>query len=196
MATYFISDTHFGHKNILKYDNCPHANLEEYNNDIITKWNNTVKDTDIVWFLGDLAMTNNKQVLTEYISKLNGKKFMIKGNHDNRPTSFYREAGFIECYDHPIILKGFFILSHEPMYMTPDMPYFNIYGHVHIHPAYITKTPNTMCVCACRHNYTPVRIPAYDTYQKPEDTVNKELEELCHGATGEENDILERVPVC
>lgn len=181
MATYFISDLHLGHKNIIKYDNCPHADIDEYNNDIIAKWNSAVGKYDKVWLLGDLSLSTNRELLSGWIKQLNGIKMMVLGNHDNRKASFYREAGFAECYDHPVILKHFFILSHEPLFITPGMPYYNIFGHVHNHSAFKTETDNTMCVCACRHNWTPIRIPVFDEYEDTyNDTVNDELSENRH----------------
>lgn len=58
--TWFISDTHFGHVNILKYDERPFADIEEMNEELIKRWNKKVKNGDTVWFLGDFAMFNKK----------------------------------------------------------------------------------------------------------------------------------------
>lgn len=166
MKNFFISDTHFGHKNVLAYDNAPFASIEEYDEAIIKRWNEVVGNDDIVYHLGDFSLTSNIEKLTGWINRLNGRKRLVMGNHDNRKVQFYYEAGFERVYDHPVILRGFFILSHEPMYMTPDMPYYNIYGHVHNHPAFHTETDNTMCVCACRHDYYPIEIKKFNECQQ------------------------------
>lgn len=163
--TFFAADTHFQHKNVLAYDSCPHATIDEHDADIIKKWNSTVRDGDIVWFLGDLTLSHRCDVIENFAKKLRGRKRMIMGNHDSRPIDFYYKCGFERVYDKPIIVKDFFILSHKPVYMTPDMPYFNIYGHVHVNPMFETRTDKSFCACLCRHDYKPVTLDIFDDYE-------------------------------
>ena len=54
METFFISDCHFGHKNIIKYCNRPYFSVEEMNEDIISKWNKKVAKNDLIYIIGDL----------------------------------------------------------------------------------------------------------------------------------------------
>lgn len=162
--TWFISDTHFGHVNILKYDERPFNDIEDMKEEIIKRWNKKVKNGDTVWFLGDFAMFNKKEYIQPIVKRLNGIKNIVMGNHDTKSPQFYRDCGFNEAYDHPVILKDFFILSHEPMFITENMPYFNIYGHVHNHSAFQDKTENSCCVSCCRWNYEPIRIEEFDNY--------------------------------
>ena len=70
---YFISDTHFNHKNIIKYCNRPFKDVEEMNKVLIENWNNTVTDFNTIFHLGDVALTNESE-MKEIISKLKGKK--------------------------------------------------------------------------------------------------------------------------
>ena len=70
---YFISDTHFNHKNIIKYCSRPFKDVEEMNKVLIENWNNTVTDFDTIFHLGDVALTNESE-MKEIISKLKGKK--------------------------------------------------------------------------------------------------------------------------
>lgn len=114
ITTYFISDTHFQHANIIKYCNRPFEDTKVMDETIIMNWNSVVKPTDIVWHLGDV-MLGNRENLADVMSKLNGVKFLVKGNHDTRSNDFYRRAGFKEVYDHPTIIKDFIVLSHEPL---------------------------------------------------------------------------------
>lgn len=52
---YYISDTHFGHKNVIRYDNRPFDSIEEMDEAMIQLWNETVNDADAVYILGDFS---------------------------------------------------------------------------------------------------------------------------------------------
>ena len=79
------------------------------------------------------------------------------GNHDQYLTpQQWRDLGFEECYDLPVILKNFFILSHEPLYVCRSMPYANLFGHVHSNPTYRSVSSRSACVSVERIDYTPI----------------------------------------
>lgn len=176
--TWFISDTHFGHSNIIKYDERPFGDIKQMEDALVENWNKKVKPGDTVWFLGDFAFINKRDYIEPIVRRLNGIKNIVLGNHDTKSTQFYRDCGFNEAYNHPVILKNFFILSHEPVFITENMPYFNIYGHVHNHSAYTTKTKNTCCVCCSRWNYEPVRVPEFDGYNFERSNIYELLNDL------------------
>lgn len=155
MKTFIIADTHFGHSNIIKYCNRPFTNVEDMDNQLIKNWNNAVSKNDAVYHLGDFALGNIEKI-TEYRSKLNGKIFLIMGNHDGYNIKKYYEAGFEKVYDKPIIYQDFFILSHKPLSITENMPYINIFGHVHNNPKYKSIGGNSFCVSIERINYKPI----------------------------------------
>lgn len=157
MKTFFIADTHFGHSKIIDYCNRPFNDVSEMDNYIINTWNQFVKKDDIVYHLGDFALGNIDKV-AEYRSKLNGRIFLVMGNHDGYSVRKYYEAGFDKVYDKPIIYQDFFILSHQPLFITENMPYANIFGHVHNNPEYTNYTSNTFCVSCERINYKPILI--------------------------------------
>ena len=54
--TFFTSDTHFGHENIIKYCNRPFTSTEEMDKALISNWNKVVKPEDTVFHLGDFAV--------------------------------------------------------------------------------------------------------------------------------------------
>jgi calcineurin-like phosphoesterase family protein len=56
MATWWTSDTHFSHVNIIRYCDRPFATVDEMNAEMIARWNDTVAPADDVWHLGDLAL--------------------------------------------------------------------------------------------------------------------------------------------
>ena len=139
---FFIADTHFGDSVTFQtsgeYKFFP--NVKAKDETIIRNWNETVTAEDTVFILGDFGDMN-------YWSRLPGKKFLIKGNHDRGEycNSLY-----------PIVYENFFILSHEPMWVDEDGPYANIFGHVHNNPIYKTVSSRSYCVCACRNGWTLV----------------------------------------
>lgn len=82
MKTFFTSDTHFNHSNIIKYCNRPFADAHDMNETLIANWNNVVGYDDVVYHLGDFAFGDVDQV-NDVMQRLNFKHFhFIKGNHD------------------------------------------------------------------------------------------------------------------
>lgn len=128
---FFISDHHFGHKAIIDFESRPFENADEMNEIMIAKWNAVVGKQDKVFHLGDFSFLN-KDKTAAIVSRLNGYKHLILGNHDRgRSRAWWLDAGFEEVSEYPIIYKDFFFLSHEPMYMNRHMPYVNVHGHIH-----------------------------------------------------------------
>jgi|ERR1700722_3415176 len=78
---HFISDTHFGHANIIKYSKRPFSSVEEMNRKLIENWNARVAPDDIVWHLGDFAFMKPDQFM-RLLERLNGRKHVVLGNHD------------------------------------------------------------------------------------------------------------------
>ena len=68
---YFTSDHHFGHTNILKYSNRPFNSVEEMDEELIKRWNSKVQPNDIVYHLGDVAMTKNPEGIGDILNRLN-----------------------------------------------------------------------------------------------------------------------------
>lgn len=154
-SIYFIADTHFSDENIIQYENRPFQNITQMNNEIIYRWNCVIKNNDIVYILGDFGAEKNEYSI---LSQLNGNKYLVKGNHDKYSNEYYRHTGFIEVYDMPIILNEFWILSHKPMYVNKNMPYANIFGHIHNSPMFHTYSNQHYCVSVERINHTPISL--------------------------------------
>ena len=153
---FFMGDCHFGHKNIIKYCNRPFKDVDDMTEKLIKLWNNVVGNNDIVYVVGDFALCG-KQKIIEIGQRLNGRKRLILGNHDQASIATYREAGFEIVYNHPIVLDEFFVVSHEPMVgFSPSMPFANIFAHVHDNPAYTDCSSRSFCVSAERIAYKPI----------------------------------------
>lgn len=159
--TFVIADTHFGHKNVIDYENRPFGSIEEMDNFIINQWNSVVGNEDIVYVLGDFSFYNSEKT-KQIFSRLKGIKRLVMGNHDRgHSAAWFRIIGFNEVYDTPIVINNFLILSHEPPeYFNIHTPYFYMYGHVHSTDMYQDITRNTACVCVERWNYTPIEVPS------------------------------------
>lgn len=167
--TWFISDSHFSHKNIIDYCNRPFLSIEEMNDTLIYNWNKIVKNNDRVFMLGDFALCGKDKII-EIGQKLNGRKILILGNHDGASLPTYYNAGFEMVSKFPIIFQDFFILSHEPIEFLPlNTPFVNIFGHVHNDMRFPTITPRGACVSVERWNYMPVEFNQLISLIKSED---------------------------
>jgi calcineurin-like phosphoesterase family protein len=115
-------------------------------------WNRVVEPTDLVYYLGDFAM--NVRLVPFLVSRLNGTKILVPGNHDKcwqkkdssgRWHRHYLDAGFqsIEQSLRLEIAGASVLLNHLPYRneADPDQRYFEerpvddggwlIHGHVH-----------------------------------------------------------------
>lgn len=80
---FFTSDLHIGHSNILKYSGRPFSSLDEMNTALIKNWNQKVSPRDDIYILGDFYLGHTSQA-KQVIESLNGRKYLIAGNHDKR----------------------------------------------------------------------------------------------------------------
>lgn len=151
--TFFIADTHFGDERILRYENRPFESAAQMDEEIIKRWNEVVNSDDTVYVLGDFGASGYE---SHVLSALNGKKILVKGNHDNKTNDEYRSYGFSEVYYLPIIIDGFWILSHDALYVNENMPYANLFGHVHNSPIIKDYSKQHFCACVERIDYTPI----------------------------------------
>jgi calcineurin-like phosphoesterase family protein len=134
--TWIISDSHFGHGGSLRFlrpDGSrlrPFESLEEMDEHMVASWNSVVRPGDRVYHLGDFVI---KRAALPVIDRLNGRKVLVRGNHD-----IFKLKDFLPYFDD---IRGShkldcFILSHYPIH--PDSfgaPWLkaNIHGHIHCH---------------------------------------------------------------
>ena len=79
---FFTSDLHFGHENVLRFDDRPFETVEEMDEELINRWNDKVGKGDLVYVLGDLIWKTAINEAVQIIKRLNGQIILIKGNHD------------------------------------------------------------------------------------------------------------------
>lgn len=136
---FFISDTHWGHANVIKYSNRPFADANEMNEKMLAEWNNIVKPQDIVYHLGDVAFMPFDK-LKSYLWKCNGTIHMIRGNHDkmidqNR-TEILKQGKIASIRDYyELRLPGIpmIVMLHYGMRVWNKSHYgsIHLYGHSH-----------------------------------------------------------------
>jgi calcineurin-like phosphoesterase family protein len=160
MANLFvISDTHFGHANILsfkKQDGSPVRNfscVEEMDQYIVDKWNSVIRPQDHVYHLGDVSM---KRPDLETVSRCNGHKRLVRGNHDIFRTKDYLKY-FDEIYASRV-LDGL-IFTHIPIH-PESLGRFraNVHGHVHNNAPAGFFGPRYFNVSVEVIDYTPVSL--------------------------------------
>lgn len=171
---FFIGDTHFGHKNIVKWDESrafrPFDSIEEHDEELVYRWNQVVRKNDLVWHLGDFAF-GSKHI--QIASHLNGRKKLVLGNHDHYPTEEYLKY-FDKVYG-AVSLPGDILLTHVPVHEDQLKRWkVNIHGHTHhhrvrgtYHPDYHPDTrvkvhndPRYQCVSCEQINLTPITAEA------------------------------------
>ena len=170
---FLISDTHFGHQGCYEFFNYdgtkmrPWDNYTDADEIMVQNWNNTIQPTDKVYILGDVVFKASYGNII--LPRLNGKKILIKGNHDLCKLSFYGKY----FYD----IRGChnfenYIMTHIPVHPDSKARFVrNLHGHVHANTLR-NKWYKNCCVEV--NNYTPISF----------EDIKKETQELI------DNDII------
>jgi len=171
-AVFLVSDTHFGHTGVCRFTNKdgskmrPWTDPDEMDEEMVKRWNETVRPNDKVYHLGDVVM--NRKAL-KIMSRLNGDKVLIRGNHDIFRDDDYREH-FRELRAYHV-MNGM-ILSHIPIH-EESLGRFGVNIHGHLHANRVMKRAETLhefmtrgsrewvdpryhCVCVEQTDYRPI----------------------------------------
>ena len=162
--TFFISDTHFGHANILKFvasRGARFASTQEHDAGLEAAWNKAVQPEDEVFHLGDLAFMN-RRALDALLRRLNGKKFLLMGNHDKFPAAFYAEH--FKVLRQPYPWGRDVVLTHAPIHpmCLAGRWLWNLHGHIHEnivkrgHPGHGYPDPRYINVSVEHTDFKPV----------------------------------------
>jgi calcineurin-like phosphoesterase family protein len=132
---WFTSDTHYGHKNIIKYAERPFQSVEEMDQTMIANWNALVQPDDVVYHLGDFAFTNITRTL-RVLEQLKGYKILTFGNHDRelrKHADFLKKWGRtgdlldLKINDQPITLCHYAMRVWNKSHFGA----WHLYGHSH-----------------------------------------------------------------
>ena len=157
-----ISDTHFSHYNMVhKFKTRPFSTVEEMDEALMDNWNSVVKPGDKVYHLGDVTFGNKENYIKNIHKRLNGKKRLIVGNHD--------DVKFLAPYFEKVMLWRMFpdwglLMTHVPVHRSTlgedrfdGKGMINLHGHIHQNPS-----PEGPYKCVCveqpHMNYTPINI--------------------------------------
>lgn len=142
MTKYVVSDYHFQHENIIRFDGRPFRDKDEMDRVLIENWNRVVGDNDTVYILGDMFYKIDVVRAENILKQLKGKKIYIFGNHekllrqDKRLLSKY----FVSVHDYLEVPYTYQEKTHKLVMSHYPNPMFNghfrdtavhFYGHVH-----------------------------------------------------------------
>ena len=159
--TWFVSDLHFGHKNIIEYCDRP-TTIEELDEWLINKLNSSISENDTVYHIGDFTLkSKNLEYIVSIVSKLNGNWNFVLGNHDDEKTldklcaampDKCKNLGWYHIYK---TKKRKLILHHFPHRSWQDARHGSIDVHGHCHGSLKGKE---------LHNQIDVGIDALDDF--------------------------------
>lgn len=138
--TFFTSDTHFGHANIIKLCNRPFKDVEEMNEKLVENWNKVVPENGVVFHLGDFAF-GGSALWNSIIPRLNGQIYLILGNHDRKNIRQGYMDKFVSVVPQmQIDIEGRSVyLNHYPFLCyggsyRDENAVWQLFGHVHSGP--------------------------------------------------------------
>lgn len=126
---FYTADLHFHYKPFLP--GRPFASVEEMDEAMIRLWNETVTDRDTVYVVGDVGY-NGGYVPGDALGRLQGRKHLIRGNHDTGFENAQKLFDYFETVtDFNEIDDGetHILLCHYPILYRKRG--YMIHGHLH-----------------------------------------------------------------
>ena len=169
MTTWFTSDTHFGHANVIRYCDRPYSSLSEMDDVLVANWNQVVRPNDIVYHLGDFTLGGQEQAKA-YFARLNGRISVVPGGHDKGWVS---KDEYISKSGQPVVIlpplvtiklqipglsgSQIIVLYHYAMRVWDRSHYdsWHLYGHSHCNLPQYSKSLDVGVDC---WHYFPVTL--------------------------------------
>ena len=169
---WITSDHHWGHYNIISFCNRPFKSLDEMNNIMIEKWNEVVKENDIVYHLGDMFWS--ERIAIDTLPLLNGEIHLVVGNHDK---NWLKSKKFDKLQRSPLnptsnliieerdIIRIKFpvdaVLCHYPLMSWNGAAHGVYHFHGHTHNNSCLSEGKRINVCVENHNFYPINLNTY-----------------------------------
>jgi calcineurin-like phosphoesterase family protein len=177
MSAFVIGDTHWGHSKSLSFltpDGShlrPFSSCEEMDETMVERWNAVVHQKDTVYHLGDVAIPRSG---LKNLAKCNGRKILIRGNHDTFKlkdyAEYFEDIRGAHFYQAGSKMLGGLIFTHIPVHPENLQGHYrgNVHGHLHCHQVIKDGQIDTRYFNACveRNNFTPVALDEVIDYFK------------------------------
>lgn len=134
---WFTSDQHFGHKNILKLSKRPFGEIDHHDDVLIDNYNKLISNEDTCYILGDICWKQSYESYKKCFNRLNGKKIVIIGNHDNKQNLIKckKEGLILDVCENKLLQigKNLVFLSHfaHREWKSYYKGAYHLYGHSH-----------------------------------------------------------------
>lgn len=155
---FFISDTHFSHKNIIGFCSRPFNSIIEHDEVLISNWNDVITEDDIIIHTGDFSLKIGQEKIHTIINRLNGIIYFIPGNHDKISNLEGTKVNIMPVRQEFLYHKTVIVCDHFPLetWWKRDRGSVHIHGHVH-NDASGTKKLNRFNVSVEVINYKPIK---------------------------------------
>lgn len=162
----YISDLHFGHENVIKFDHRPFGDVDAMDRCMIEFWNSRVSKEDDVYIVGDFCYRTSKEP-EWYLKQLKGNKHLVVGNHDSALIKSDKAMSYFESVDKMMHVSDSgkqLCLCHFPIaeWNKYRQGSYLIYGHIHANKGetydFMKTRKRALNAAACINNYTPVSL--------------------------------------
>ncbi len=87
---WLTADEHYGHANIIGYQDRPFANVQAMDKALIANHNSVVGPEDSVFHVGDICLGSRMDLIL-ILRRLNGTHYLMDGSHDRALMQYERE---------------------------------------------------------------------------------------------------------